>query len=239
MTFVGEQDLFGRFFLRRAGPPSFPTYCQTVDAIRPLLGSQEWSTAVSGWYLNIIDGGARLSYFTTTPDAVAQVLREFLAATGGAVSEHRAHEPPRPEKIAAKYGGEELRFRQFLSSYSPVGLEIMQAGLLHARCLCITLRCQLFPEKWPYRPHLEPSMLRDSPTYAAFSLTEQDRFWADFEHWPNPPQVDWAHMFVNMVLGFDYNRWFRNPPPARSLAEINQLLTTENKGFQIPRGWQP
>ncbi len=241
MTDVGEEDLFGRFFLRCAGAASLPTYYRSVDAIRPLLCGQQWNAAVSGWYLNICQGfAARLSYFTTIPQAVIQVVGDFLAATGGTVSEQRPPELPKPEKIAAAYGGEELRFRRFLSSYSPIGLDLMQADLLHARCLCITLRCQLFPERKPYRPHLEPAMLRESPTYPAFSLRQRDQFWADFQHWPNPPQVEWAHMFVNMVLGFDLNRWFRNPPPrARTLAEINQLLAGVGAGFQVPKGWQP
>ncbi len=241
MTRIGEHDLFGRFFLGCAGPPSFQTYCQTVDAIRPLLDSQEWNRSVTGWYLNCIGAecAARLSYFTTTRDAVGQVLGDFLSAKRGAVSEIQPPQQPGPIKIADEYGGEELRFRQFLSSYSPFGLEIMRADLLHARCLCITLRCQLFPENRPYRLHLEPTMLRDSPAYVALSLPERDRFWADFQHWPNPPQVDWAHMFVNMILGFDFNEWFRNPQPSRTLEEINQLLASQNRGFQIPSGWQP
>ncbi len=238
MTVVSEQDLLGRFFLRCAGPASFATYYQSVDAIRPLLYSKEWNTAVSGWYLNIgEEKAARVSYFTTTPGTVAQVVGSFLAATDGAVSKQRPPELPKSERIAAEYGGEELRFRRFLSSYSPVGLDIMQANLLHAKCLCITLRFQLFPERRPYRPHLEPTMLRVSQAYAAFSLTERERFWTDFEHWPNPPQVDWAHFLVNMVLGFDVNGLFGHPPS--TLDEINQWLTMSNVGFQIPSGWQP
>ena len=82
-------------------------------------------------------------------------------------------------------------------------------------------------------------MVRDSLAYSALSSAERDRFWADFQNWPIPRQVDWAHMFVNMVLGFDFNNWFPNHPPSKTLAEINDLLARLNKGFQIPTGWQP
>jgi hypothetical protein len=238
---VDEQDLFGRFFLRCAGPATLATYYASVDAVRPLLASTGWSSAVSGWYLNNCHGfAARVSYFTSTPRDVAEVVRDFLAHTAGAVFEHQPPELPKSEEIAGPYGGEEVRFRRFLSTYSPVALDIMHADLLHARCLCITLRCQLFPERRPYRPHMEPTMLRESRVYAAFSPAERDRFWSDFQHWPNPPQVYWAHMFVNMVLGFDFNAWFVNPPPrSKTLDEINRLLRAKKAGFQVPGGWRP
>jgi hypothetical protein len=240
MTELGEHDLFGRVFFRCDGPPSFATYYRSVDAVRPLLCSQEWAASVTGWYLNCIQYGARLSYFTTAPETVIQVVEGFIAATSGTVDEHCPREDPRRTMIAADCGGEELRFRRFLSSYSPVGLDLMQADLLHARCLCITLRCQLFPERRPFRPHLEPTMLRESPVYAAFSPLRREQFWADFQHWPNPRQFDWAHFFVNMVLGFDCSESFcRNFPRARTLVEINQTLTQHNAGFQVPEGWQP
>jgi hypothetical protein len=47
-------------------------------------------------------------------------------------------------------------------------------------------------------------------------------------------------MFVNMVLGFDFNHWCRDPPPrGKTLAEINHLLKSKKADFQIPRGWEP
>ena len=60
--------------------------------------------------------------------------------------------------------------------------------------------------------------------------------------WPNPHQVDWAHMMVNMVLGCDWNGVFRDPSyitPGMPLPipEINKYLI--ELGFQIPDNWQP
>ena len=121
MTSVGEHDLFGRFFFGCAGPPSFQSYHQAVDVIRPLLDSQEWNRSVTGWYLNCKCKGpkcaVRLSYFTTTPDVLAQVVGNFLSANAGAVSEILHAKQAVPTKIAEEYGGEELRFREFLRAY--------------------------------------------------------------------------------------------------------------------------
>lgn len=234
-----EADLFGRFLLKASDGGRFAGYYRSLDAIRPLLYGEDWLGSVTGFYVNVAGDfdSVRLSYFTATPNCPRMVVDQFASENQVQV---QVLEPPLAVRISDDYGGEELRFRRFLSSYSPLGLDLMQADLLHARCLCITLRCQLFPERRPYRPHLEPTMVRESPTYAALSLRQRDQFWANFQYWPNPPQVEWAHMFVNLVLGFDFNGFFQSPPPrAATLVEINELLTRFDAGFQIPNGWEP
>ena len=162
-------------------------------------------------------------------------------------SEHKLRnirEPviPHPIKISEKYGGEELRFRRFLSTYAQIGLDIMKADLLNARCLFATFRWQVMRARRPYRPHFLRAFQSQSPFFNSLSVDEIDQFWRDLSHWPNPPQVDWAHMFVNMVLGCDWNTpesWkrFLNPEPALSISEINKLVVKQ--GFQIPLNWCP
>jgi len=52
-----------------------------------------------------------------------------------------------------------------------------------------------------YKPHFLRTFENQSPFYNSLSPTEKDQFWHDLVHWPNPLEVDWAHFFVNMVLG--------------------------------------
>ena len=50
---------------------------------------------------------------------------------------------PKHFRNSAGYGGEELRFRRFLFTYTLIGLEIMETDLLHARRLFATFRWQV------------------------------------------------------------------------------------------------
>lgn len=241
MSKITENDLFGRFFLRTSGADCVDTYHRSVLAISPLVRSTEWNNAVSGWYINVTHGfAARLSYFTTQPNAATIAIRSYLHRNKD-VREYRRHDPPVKTEIAADYGGYELRFRRYLCTYSPIALDLMEADLRHARCLCITLRCQLFLKGRPYRPHLEPTMQRDSKSYVALTESNREQFWADLQHWPNPKQqVDWVHMFVNMVFGHDLNDFCSSPPPkALTIQEINKLLQRRGDTFQIPHDWRP
>ena len=106
---------------------------------------------------------------------------------------------------------------------------MMKADLLHASRLCITSRCQLLPEKRPYRPHLEPTMLRVSPAYLALSAAERDRFWTDFEHLDS-----WTHMFVNMVLGFDCLQF--SIPPQRLCRRSTNCFRSITEVFRFQMG---
>jgi hypothetical protein len=238
---LATTDLTGRFYLQASGSGGrFAGYYATLDALRPLLRSAEWQAAVTGYYLNVAGDfdAVRLTYLTTTPAAVQAAVAAFTAQ--GGLAESQPPEPPNPSQISGSYGGEELRFRRFLATYPLIGLDLLAANALHARCLLATFRWQVMAARQPYRPHFARTFERDSPGYRAMPAAAQEQFWADLAHWPNPPQVDWAHMLVNMLLGCDWLgdwRYFLQPQPPLSLAEINARVAEQ--GFQIPDGWEP
>jgi hypothetical protein len=156
--------------------------------------------------------------------------------------EYEVLEQPHPVRIPRKYGNEEMRFRRYLSTYAPIGLEIMEADLLHSRRLFATFRLRVMRAHEPYRPHFSKTFESQSPFYNSLSVQEQEQFWHDMEHWPNRRHVDWAHLFVNMVLGFDWigpRQWpqFRSPKAPLPISKINEIL--EEVGFSIPDGWEP
>lgn len=233
---ITETDLFGRFFLNASDRGPFNGYYDSLNAIRPLLKSDEWIKNVTGFYINV-DGNydaIRLSYFTASPDQTKKVVNHFVA-------EHRLKsikdpEAPSSTRVSEEYGGEELRFRRFLSTYTLIGLDIMEADLQNTRCLFATFRWQIMRARRPYKPHFLRIFKTQSPFYNSLSESEKNQFWSDLSHWPNPPQVDWAHFFVNMVLGCDWvnDVWktFLSPQPALSIREINELV--RDQGFQIP-----
>ena len=237
---ISEDDLFGLYLFQAEGPPDRDAYYRAIEELRPLVSSADWRLAVTGWYLNISKSAtARLSYFTTDPEAVEASVTPHLRDHRGVALFEPAH-PPTPIKIAAQYGGDEPRFRRFLSTYSLIGLDLMEADLVHAQRLCITLRCQVFLEGSSYREHLEPTCVRDSPSYRALKPTDRDQFWLDMENRPVPDNVDWAHMFVNLVMAGDLNWLFREPlhPPFTRM-QINQLMASYGFGFDVPDDWSP
>ena len=240
-TPVSETDLFGIFHLRKGTTRRFEGYYDSLDAIRPMLRSSEWKQRVSGYYVNVSgdSNAVRLSYFTTSPPQSTNLVNTFAAKHGLDVIES---EYPHTVRIAEKYGGEELRFRGFLCTYAPIALDIMEADLLNARCLLATFRWQVMRARLPYQRHFINTFREQSRFFNALLADSQDQFWHDLAHWPNPPQVDWAHMFVNMVLGCDWiarEIWmdFRVPAPALSIEQINQAVGQQ--GFQIPADWRP
>ena len=234
-------DLTGRFYLQAPGRGGrFAGYYASLDALRPMLDGAEWQAAVTGYYLNVAGDydAVRLTYLTTTPDLVRETVVAFAAALS--VVQSQPPEPPGPSQISGSYGGEEYRFRRFLATYPLIGLDLLAADRLNTRCLFATFRWQVMAARQPYRPHFAGTFERDSPYYRAMPAAEQEQFWADLAHWPNPPQVDWAHMLVNMALGCDWLgdwRYFLQPQPPLSLAEINTRLA--DQGFAIPLDWQP
>jgi hypothetical protein len=237
-----ETEPFGTFHLRAPGGGRFAGYYSSLGAIRPLVGSQEWTEDITGFYINVAGDfdAVRVSYWTTSPEQTRRVVDRFLGEHG--LEYIREPGEPGPTRNSDAYGGEELRFRKFLATYTQIGLDIMAADLLNARCLLATFRWRVMRNRQPYKPHFEGTFQTHSPFYNSLSQSEKGQFWLDLSHWPNPPQVDWAHMMVNMVLGCDWNSgqvWptFLIPQPPLSIAGMNEVV--REQGFQIPADWRP
>lgn len=241
---LSESDLIGRFFIKSPNGGQFMGYYQSLDSIRPLLKSKEWSQYITGFYINVAGDfdAVRVSYFTTEPKPLKILVRDFVAKSGLKFLQN--YVPPKTEQVSVVYGGEELRFRRFLSTYTLIGLDIMEVDLLNAQRLFMTFRFQVMRAREPYRPHFLRTFENQSNFYNALSEKEKEQFWNDLSHWPNPPQVDWAHLFVNMVLGTDWIspeawRTFLTRRPPMSLDQINDILVGIGLGFQIPEDWHP
>jgi hypothetical protein len=231
-------DLFGRFFLKLSDNEPFTNYFHTINAIRPLLNSRNWHDVVTGYYINVADNmdTVRLSYFTTSPQELNNCVNSFCLQNHINI---QINESPHLTRTSGGYGNEELRFRRFLYIYTLIGLDIMQANLLNARCLMATFRLQVMLSRQPYPNHFQRTFEAQSPSYNSLSQKQKSQFWSDLSNWPNPPQVDWAHLMVNMILPGDFRRWefFCSPHPPISLEEINKIIISW--GFQIPNDWHP
>lgn len=237
---VDVNDNFGTIQITDGMNLAFESYYSILDKIRPLLQSSEWQSSTTGWYLNVGGGnfdGVRISYFCPRDMDPRRVVEKFLADSS--LSLFTNPEAPKHTKIADAYGGEESRFRFYLSTYSHIGLDLISSDLHYAQCLFVTYRWQVFMARGECKSHFSASFESRSPYYRSMSSRSQEEFWPAFSHWPNPPQVDWAHMFLNMILGCDWNQVFglTYPCPALSIEKINEILRGQHV-FQVPFDWK-
>jgi len=236
---VCESDFYGILFLQGADARPYDGYYSTISTLRPLLRYQDWTEHITGFYINAACNSTvvRLSYFSTTPDKVM----DFVSPEIERVGLHIVKEVnPEQACVSAVYGGEELRFRRYLCCYTAIGLDLMEADLLHARRLMATFRWQVMRARMNYRDHLLSSLEKLSPTYCKLNDLEREQFWLDLECWPDVTQVDWAHFLVNMVLTYDWTCcWaqFAQPCPPLTTEEINNKIP--ERDFELPPGWNP
>lgn len=249
---VSKDDHFGVFYVKKPDGRRWDSYYKTIDALRPLFKDEEFRKIVSGFYLNVYGVGprdfdsVRISYFVdkTNSEKAISIFKKFFE--NNEIIEILDSKYPIEKPVAKNYGGEEFadRMRNFLVLYTQIGLELIKENLLHARRLFVTYRWQVRKASLPFKEHFEPTFKKYSLTYNSLSHDEKDQFFADLEAWPNPPQVDWAHMMVNFVLGCDWNWVFRDPnylTPGEplSISEINRILAQSDLDFQIPLDWKP
>ena len=237
---LSETDLYGRFYLKAPNGGRFRGYYHSLNVIRPLVRSKEWLRSVTGYYINVSGNNdiVRISYWTVSPEFAKKVVDRFGADHG---LEH-TRKPTIPEQTrnSDAYGGEEMRFRRYLATYTQIGLEIMETDLLNARILFAIFRWQVMRAGRAYKHHFLKTFENQSFFYNSLPASEKLQFWLDLAHWPDPQKVDWAHMFVNMVLGADWFPVWKNfhaPQPPLSIPEINELIKW--MGFQIPHNWEP
>lgn len=237
---ISIDDAFGTLYITNSDTTKFKGYYSTLDALRPLFQLPEWQSTTAGCYLNVYGNfnTVRISYFCPVDADPRDLVRDFLAEHS--LSYSAEPEAPLLIKVAANYGGEELRYRRYLSTYSHIGLDIMGANLHHSQCLFATFRWQVFMDRGDYRAHFEPTFEKLSPFYCGMSDKDRRQFWSDLVHWPNPPQWDWAHMFVNMVLTIDWPGLLslEYPQEPLTIPQINQVLNRDHM-FQILLEWKP
>lgn len=243
---ISRHDLFGIFYVRKLDGRKWDSYYKTLETLRRLFKDGRFQEVVNGYYLNVCGDfdSVRISYFvdeTNTQKAVS-IFKQFFEEND--IMEIKDSRYAEKVIVAEKYGGEEYeeRFRNFLVLETKIGLDLIKEDLVRARTLLATYRWQVRKASLPFREHFEPTFKRFSSTYNSLSEEEKDRFFTDLAEWPNPPQVDWAHMMVNFVLGCDWNQVFSDPnylTPRKplSIPAINMLI--RDLGFQIPQEWKP
>lgn len=250
-TRVSKDDFSGSFWLlnqHEGTEDSFERYYGTIDCIRPLLCRFDKPDSVmTGYYVSHVGKNrknpwlpekhcARLAYFTKDEDAGRTEIPQFAKDTDLQCEEYG---PPTVDDITdPKYRGDEQEFRDFLVTYTRIGMDLLATDpLLCVQCLFATAQRPVC--KSPnnlverYRSHLEPSFEAMSPFWRTRCDGDRQEFWKSLS--VHLTRTSWAHMFVDMILGF---KWGRRDTVS-TVESINKDLQTKGAKFEIPPNWSP
>ena len=97
----------------------------------------------------------RLSYFTNNKTETERIIQKFLDETRDIIL--LENKEPCVAKVSERYGGDEPRFRNFLHTYTQIGLDLLDYDLLYSRRLVAEYRLTYSPQRISCRPLFEPA----------------------------------------------------------------------------------
>jgi len=206
-------------------------YFETLKDLRHLLKDEEWISNITGFYIGY-DRISRSSEHSmpkeynvlklvcfnppTPKDKKEELYKQQIGGLiGRLIDKYKLINigPQGPSKLPAKglegsiilstpYGGEELRFRKFLSISTLIALDIIENDLLAAQRLFSRFPLPGRRNIASYKLHF-PQMFETSHFYNLLSTEkeeERDRFWEDIKY-REQGKTDWMHMPMNMICG--------------------------------------
>ncbi len=241
-------DLFGKVFLRYDDIRTIEGYLQCIDLIRPLFEITEFISSTPGFYINISNpNDVRLSYFTNNKSVTKRIITNFLEKNNSLRLVKSSE--PRNTQISKLYGGEELRFRKYLHTYTQVGLDLLQYDRKFVKQLVAEYRLTYSPQKISCRPLFEPVFRKLSYYFNQLEPSCIAQLWRDLDYWhpiKNSRYIaDWAHFLVNMLLPGDwiyipeYTALFVNPTPKPPIMGEQKKQMLELFFSEMPNAWNP
>ncbi len=201
---LSVNDFSARIYTILDEGESLADYYKTVSVLREFFTSPEWSSSVTGFYLNAITRDpyhvtVRIAYMVASMTTRPVDSYQAYADQKGLVTVGFDELEPREGLFTNYYGGDELLFRRYLATYSWIGMDLLENDFENSTRLFSELRKQ---PRASYRNFLEQTFLTKSPYFAGMPKADQEEFWQSFVSWPKS-NTDWAHMMVNMMIGRD------------------------------------
>lgn len=214
-----EKALVGKKYLKISDTP-IEGYFNCVKAIKSLLENFDSSSSIPGFYINISGNISnhlnivRLTFFTNNPEETKKIIDKFLSNNTNVVSlplgdfGDENFKKPMECKISEGYGGEEIRFRNFLNTYTHIGLDLLEYDILYSRRVMSEYRLTYSTQKISPRPLFEPIFSKHSKFFLQLDSGSIEKLWKDLYFW-HPIRIpgcvaDWTHFLVNMLLPGDW-----------------------------------
>ena len=204
------------------------------------------SSSMPGFYINISGNNSnhlnvvRITFFTHNPEETKKITETFLKNNSNIVSlpvedfGDEGFKEPRECKISEGYGGEEIRFRNFLNTHTHIRLDLLDYDILYSKRVVAEYRLTYSTQKISPKPLFEPTFAKHSKFFLQLDSGSIEQLWKDLIFW-HPIRIpgcvaDWTHFLVNMLLPGDWiymqNRltgellfkdFFLNPSPRQPI----------------------
>jgi hypothetical protein len=255
-----EKALVGKKYLKISDIP-IEGYFECIKAIKPLLTNFDSSSSMLGFYINISENETnrlnivRLTFFTHDSEETEKIIGPFLSNNTNVISlpledfGDENFKEPIECKISEGYGGEEIRFRNFLNIYTHIGLDLLDYDILFSRRLVAEYRLTYSTQKISCKPLFKPVFSKHSKFFNLLNNSSRKQLWKDldFRHTIKGTNfvADWAHFFVNMLLPGDWIYIFPissinpfiNPTPRPPIKGEERAKMLEIFNLNIPDGW--
>ncbi|HEX76291.1 MAG TPA: hypothetical protein G4O12_06900 [Dehalococcoidia bacterium] len=250
MSQLTNDNPFGILFFRFSNlkPLNYEEYFSCLNLIRPLLGSPDFKVSTPGYYLNYNDYSVRLTCFTNNERKTKGTIDNFLKENVY-IALFKSKQP-KVGNIAEGYGGDNSRFRRFLSAYTQIGLDLLNYDNLYSRRLVAEYRLTYSTQKISCKPLFEPAFTKHSKFFNQLDTQSVEQIWKDLNFWhpiPKEPKcvADWAHFLVNMLLPGDYihaskfKELFTNPNPRPPIIDSQKEQMLRLFNIDMPNNWSP
>jgi hypothetical protein len=243
-----EKALIGKKYFKISDIP-IEGYFGCIKAIKPLLVNLDSNSSTSGFYINISGNESnhlnvvRFTFFTYNTQEAKKIIDMFLSNNTNVVSlsledfGDEKFKEPMECKISDGYGGEEIRFRNFLNTYTHIGLDLLDYDILYSRRLVAEYRLTYSPQRISCRPLFEPPFVKHSKFFDKLDDYSIEQLWNDLNFWHS--KGDWAHFLVNMLLpgdwifaSEDFQRFFLNPMPKQPIIGETRLRMLRMFGLE-------
>ncbi|MBZ9572158.1 hypothetical protein KJA15_02415 [Patescibacteria group bacterium] len=243
-----EKALIGKRYLKASDTP-IEGYFECIKAIKPLLANFDSSSSTPGFYINISENKSnqlnivRLTFFTYASEETEKIIEIFLKNNSNIISlpvedfDDKNFKEPIECKISEGYGGEEIRFRNFLNTYTHIGLDLLDYDILYSRRLVAEYRLTYSPQRISCKPLFEPPFIKHSKFFNQLDDYSVEQLWNDLNFWHS--KGDWTHFLVNMLLPGDwifasenFQRFFLNPTPKQPIIGETRLRMLRMFGLE-------
>lgn len=256
MKNLTTNDLCGRIFFRCSDLRPIDGYFSCLNSVKSLLESPNFKSSTPGFYINVSEGvnSVRLSYFTSNRAETEGAIQGFSDENSNIRIFKR--EEPHVAEVSRRYGGEELRFRKFLHTYTQIGLDLLDYDILYSRRLLAEYRLTYSPQKISCRPLFEPAFTKHSLFFNQLHSSSVKQLWKDLNYWhpisAKEYVADWAHFLVNMLLPGDwiyikdprtgkllFGDLFLRSTPKLPIAGVQKIQMLRMFNLDIPDNWSP
>lgn len=186
-------------------------YFSCLNLMKSLFEGPDFKIPTTGFYLNHIsnrhpddDGGisVRLTYFTNNSEKTKEAIKNFINNRDIKIYPSKDRTDPHSAPISAF--GEEPRFRNFLNTYTQIGLDLLNNNtLLQFRILISEYMSRLFPRRISGQSLFEHFFNSHSNFFKIkLDKLRREQLWKDLSYFPSRSEC-YPHFLANMFVVSD------------------------------------